>query len=395
MSTKSNDINDKNLLITSIKLENDTDDDLSHDESSDIPNQKDYFSNLSSTSTANLASLSSAYKGKIEVTSKGRRKIFDGVRWQILCRRPECRKQTNKKSLCITHYKEEYELPNDRSPSSWSNKFSSFQVPCYRQQHLFNTTLTQNDIEDQNNTISTTNITDNNEQLSLNSSPNRSINEDQIEYFDNGRRTILKNKRWQSLCKYDHTCRNIAKFDSLCIKHFEITQQKRRNLLKFHNPDKPYLHSTLFDKYRSVFTNDLAKRLKLSNEIQRSSSSIIEQFDINSNENIYTSTKLVENNSRPLTTELTGNKTLTSSKTNLQIGLSKSSLFKKQKTDYQTDQSVQTDLSIPLCCQIHHDDHHSFYSICKDNQSTSSMLSMNTKSEPLCFDSNISTSELQ
>lgn len=28
-----------------------------------------------------------AYKGQIEVTSKGRRKIFDGVRWQILCRR--------------------------------------------------------------------------------------------------------------------------------------------------------------------------------------------------------------------------------------------------------------------------------------------------------------------
>jgi hypothetical protein len=80
MSTKSN---EKNLFPTFIKLENDTD-----DESSELNNNKDYYSNLSSTSTMINPSLSSAYKGKIEVTSKGRRKIFDGVRWQILCRRP-------------------------------------------------------------------------------------------------------------------------------------------------------------------------------------------------------------------------------------------------------------------------------------------------------------------
>lgn len=78
MSTQEN---DKNLLTTYIKLENDTDD----DESSELNNKKDYFSNLSSTSTIIHPS---TYKGKIEVTSKGRRKIFDGVRWQILCRRP-------------------------------------------------------------------------------------------------------------------------------------------------------------------------------------------------------------------------------------------------------------------------------------------------------------------
>lgn len=41
-------------------------------------------------------SSSTVYKGKIEVTSKGRRKIFDGVRWQILCRRP---------GLSINHFR--------------------------------------------------------------------------------------------------------------------------------------------------------------------------------------------------------------------------------------------------------------------------------------------------
>jgi hypothetical protein len=84
MSTKQNEINDKNLLSTYIKLENDTDDDLTYDNSSELTDKKDYYS----TSTNINPSLPSAYKGKIEVTSKGRRKIFDGVRWQILCRRP-------------------------------------------------------------------------------------------------------------------------------------------------------------------------------------------------------------------------------------------------------------------------------------------------------------------
>lgn len=65
MSRKSHDIN--GMMI---KLEDETD---------------EFYS--TTTSQFNTSS-STAYKGKIEVTSKGRRKIFDGVRWQILCRRP-------------------------------------------------------------------------------------------------------------------------------------------------------------------------------------------------------------------------------------------------------------------------------------------------------------------
>lgn len=64
MSRKSDELN-----ATLIKLEDDTDEFYS----TPIPHLK--------------SSSSMAYKGKIEVTSKGRRKIFDGVRWQILCRR--------------------------------------------------------------------------------------------------------------------------------------------------------------------------------------------------------------------------------------------------------------------------------------------------------------------
>jgi hypothetical protein len=81
MSTKHNEIDEKQYLTTFIKLENDSDDELTND-------KKDYYSTLSSTSTITNPALVTAYKGKIEVTSKGRRKIFDGVRWQILCRRP-------------------------------------------------------------------------------------------------------------------------------------------------------------------------------------------------------------------------------------------------------------------------------------------------------------------
>jgi hypothetical protein len=76
----SNEINDKNLLSTYIKLENDIDDDLIYENSLE---KNSYL-----TSTTLNPSIGSTYKGKIEVTSKGRRKIFDGVRWQILCRRP-------------------------------------------------------------------------------------------------------------------------------------------------------------------------------------------------------------------------------------------------------------------------------------------------------------------
>ena len=149
MSRKSDQIN-----TTLIKLEDDTDE-------------------FYSTAIPHLKSSSSmAYKGKIEVTSKGRRKIFDGVRWQILCRRPglfnpshrsstpslsleDCRKQTNKKSLCITHYKEEYET--DLS--------------------------TQFDIEYPN--------------------PHRMIHDGSIRSMHTARRLIFQNSKWQPLCKYD------------------------------------------------------------------------------------------------------------------------------------------------------------------------------------------------
>jgi len=49
--------------------------------STSVKIENDYY-------TTSASNLHTAYKGKIEVTSKGRRKIFDGVRWQILCRRP-------------------------------------------------------------------------------------------------------------------------------------------------------------------------------------------------------------------------------------------------------------------------------------------------------------------
>jgi hypothetical protein len=78
-------MNDEDLLPTIIKLENDEDEDLTSDKSLEVQNNKDYYSTQSSIVTPSLLA---TYKGKIEVTSKGRRKIFDGVRWQILCRRP-------------------------------------------------------------------------------------------------------------------------------------------------------------------------------------------------------------------------------------------------------------------------------------------------------------------
>jgi hypothetical protein len=77
----------------------------------------------------------------------------------------------------------------------------------------------------------------------------------------NGRRFILKNSKWQPLCKYDDICRNMAKYESLCIKHYEITQKKRGDKLKIHNNDNQRLHS-IFNKYHSSFTNDKTKRLK-------------------------------------------------------------------------------------------------------------------------------------
>jgi hypothetical protein len=80
MSIKQNETNEKNSFTTIIKLE---DDDLTYNKSTELENNRDYYS----TSSNRIAVLSSTFKGKIEVTSKGRRKIFDGVRWQILCRR--------------------------------------------------------------------------------------------------------------------------------------------------------------------------------------------------------------------------------------------------------------------------------------------------------------------
>ena len=213
----------------------------------------------------------STYKGKIEVTSKGRRKIFDGVRWQILCRRPgekrrrrrnvsmflfkDCRKQTNKKSLCITHYKEEYE---SAIPSLRTNSF-----------HLF----TLNSDEDQNNTITTSNMIDTDEQYSIN------IKEDQIKSMHNGRRYILKNRKWQPLCKYDHICRNMAKYNLLCVKHFQMRQEKRRQSTMEMNQTKrirPGLFNTKTTNFQVEFNH---LDLPIS-----SPTSIIDQFNINSDE---------------------------------------------------------------------------------------------------------------
>jgi len=106
------------------------------------------------------------------------------------------------------------------------------------------------------------------------------------------------------LCKYDNNCCNIAKYDLLCIKHFELTQQKRRNTFKFHNNDNRRLHYN----HRPIFSNDITKRLKIS------SSSVTEQFDINSNENSYTSTKPVDKNFSTLTSKLPSHEVSTSSK---------------------------------------------------------------------------------
>jgi len=68
------------------------------------------------------------------------------------------------------------------------------------------------------------------------------------------------------LCKYDNICRNIAKYESLCIKHHELTQQKQRDALKFPNKDNRRAHSSIFDKHHSIFSNDNTKRLKTNGE---------------------------------------------------------------------------------------------------------------------------------
>ncbi|CAF4516414.1 unnamed protein product [Rotaria sp. Silwood2] len=305
MSTKQNNINDKDLLITYIKCENNTDDDFVFDKSTELNDKKDYYSNLLSACTIVTPSLASTYKGKIEVTSKGRRKIFDGVRWQILCRRPEEYESNTQLSLTPS--------------SSWSNNLSSFQVRSYQQRHSFDNTQIRIENEDQNDTISTTNITDNDEHLLLNSNKNQTIHEGQIEYMPNGRRFILKNSKWLPLCKYDNLCRNIAKYELLCIKHFELTQQKQRDALKFHNNDNRRPRSSIFDNHHSIFSNDNTKRVKTNSDFQISSSPITEQFNINSHENNYTTTKPTDSNFSSLTSKLAGHEVGISSKRNINI----------------------------------------------------------------------------
>jgi hypothetical protein len=86
------------------------------------------------------------------------------------------------------------------------------------------------------------------------------VYEGQIKNMHNGRRYILKNRQWQPLCKYDNNCRNMAKYEHLCIKHFEINQQKRRNILKFHNNNHRRSQN-----HRSTFSNEISKRLKNNN----------------------------------------------------------------------------------------------------------------------------------
>jgi len=64
------------------------------------------------------------------------------------------------------------------------------------------------------------------------------------------------------LCKYDNNCRNIAKYDLLCIKHYQLTERKQRDTLKFHNKDNQRSHSSIFDNHHSIFINENTKRLK-------------------------------------------------------------------------------------------------------------------------------------
>lgn len=221
--------------------------------------EDDYYT----TSTNNF---NTAYKGKIEVTSKGRRKIFDGVRWQILCRRPDCRKQTNKKSLCITHYKEEYESFN--SHASWSTLAYSFREHQSKfDEHIF---------------------------------------DGSIKSMSNGQRVMFRNNKWFLLCQYNQTCRNLVEEDLLCLNHYELLEDRRRNISKMN-----------------------IKRFK-TNERNSSSSSITEQFVIDD------------------------------------YSTEKSSISSPSK-EQSFDQSVQTDITIPLCCCLHQTEH-SIYSSCRKSQ---------------------------
>ena len=129
----------------------------------------------------------------------------------------DCRKQTNKKSLCITHYKEEYE------PASLSSRSNQAQPIRARQSHLY---------ADQNETVTTTHISETEEPVTIPMRSNSFAREGQFKYLQDGRRHILRNGRWQPLCKYDDLCTNAAQYEHLCVKHFEITQRTRCKRMK-------------------------------------------------------------------------------------------------------------------------------------------------------------------
>lgn len=80
MSKEIDDFQSQTIQTRNVKTENHSDDEIIvESQETRLPNINHNFG---------TAPIASTYKGKIEVTSKGRRKIFDGVRWQILCRRP-------------------------------------------------------------------------------------------------------------------------------------------------------------------------------------------------------------------------------------------------------------------------------------------------------------------
>ena len=96
----------------------------------------------------------------------------------------DCRKQTNKKSLCITHYKEEY-----------GNGISIYPAIATEINHLH---------------------------------PSRMIADGSIKNMHSGRRFIFQDHKWQPLCNYDRFCQNLAKYDLFCMKHYQIIREKQQ-----------------------------------------------------------------------------------------------------------------------------------------------------------------------
>ena len=142
----------------------------------------------------------------------------------------DCRKQTNKKSLCITHYKEEYD-PASGSPRSdparpIHNRSRARPSPLYEEQNETEAPIS-----------------------------NSLAREGQIRCLQDGRRYILRGGQWQPLCKYDDLCTNAAQYEHLCMTHFEMTQQNRRSRTR-------YTRSSRLQDQDSVDTNDRSKRMK-------------------------------------------------------------------------------------------------------------------------------------